>query len=246
MKKLISFLLVIMMLCSMSVSAFADNMTVDVSDAAKFDVATTNDSATQKTDLWLQVEASGQIDVTVPLVMVFKTNIDGGDATEATNYKISNNNNANLAVTSITVEENSSDTIDLITYNANKTFSKEDQYMVKMTVAATSGTTKEFDLSNMPKDVAASEGGHFQLDKADRVTDTDGTDTVITVDMATSPLTFVTKTDDSTNKYGVNLLTVTYTVAINTKGQIEIAISGDGEGGYTYTGTTVKAPTSGT
>ena len=65
--------------------------------------------AAQRTDVWLQVEASGQIDVTVPLVAVFKTNIDGGRDTIANTYKIINHSSAALAVTKVVIEDQNAD-----------------------------------------------------------------------------------------------------------------------------------------
>lgn len=61
--------------------------------------------AKQKTDVWLQVEASGQIDITVPLVAIFKTNIDGGRETISENYKLINYSSAAIAVTKMEIKD---------------------------------------------------------------------------------------------------------------------------------------------
>ena len=249
MKKLISFLLVIMMLCSMSVSAFASGANLpadknaDIGYGAKtdeYDSTDTNPGTPDvSTELWLQVAAEGQIDVTVPLVIVFKTNIDGGNATEATNYKIINNNNAPVVVTGIGIVEetttgpnNASNPMELVPYsytNSKYVFTADDQYMVKLypQIDGNDG----YDLGNTISSVAASQGGLFALKTADRVTDTNGTDTIITVEMATSPLSFVTITKTENGKeilnpaMGVKLLTVTYTVGVNTNTAIGTAIN---------------------
>lgn len=219
MKKLISLLLVLMMLCSISTAAFAANTSIGVTDGVKYhdtDVASIN---TAHTDLWLQVAANGQIDVTVPLNIVFKTNIDGGAAMEPTNYGITNNNNAPVKVTSVEVDVDHTNrtVMTLVPYTTdtvdNKTlydFEKDDQYMVKFYPES---VVDGFDLYNTA-------GVNFDLDAApDRVTINadDDNKTEIDVEMATSPLTFVTKTDTS---YGLKLLTVKYTVALDATEQV--------------------------
>jgi len=108
--------------CTAAVAADDDNQTkwMDekyVSEGFNFNETTGGDhtneiSATQKTDVWLQVEASGQIDVTVPLVAVFKTNIDGNMGQEkkiSKNYVITNNSTAPLAVTKVEIQDHKAD-----------------------------------------------------------------------------------------------------------------------------------------
>jgi len=236
MKKLISFLLVIMMLCSMSTVAFAAGVDTQIGVGSESTNITTDDG-TANTELWLQVEANGQIDVTVPLTIVFKTNIDGGAAQEPTNYKITNNNNARLLVTGIEITDHADTDMALVDYE-NGALTIDDQYKVKM-VADLKNEDKadaadfSYDLFDVKADAtkaadakvytkAAADHGVFALnrDKSRAA----ATDTVIGVTMNTSPLSFVTKIDDSTD-YGLKLLTITYTVAIDTstvKGEAEI------------------------
>lgn len=81
-------------------------------------------NSTVKTELWMQVDASGQIDVTVPLVLVFSTNIDGGKAQEAANYVIYNNNTRNsVAVDKIEVTNGADNT--QMTLQSKTTFNNE-------------------------------------------------------------------------------------------------------------------------
>ncbi len=264
MKKLISFLLVIMMLCSMSVSAFAadgepeavpaapaDISTIAVGEAThNFKVDNNLTTASQETDLWLQVEASGQIDVTIPLLLVFKTNIDGGAATEATNYKLTNNNNANLVVTKIEAKAEPKGDNNPMTLVDWQNPLNEDEYKVKLNARATTYSINQFDLQDAQDttkfDKAANEGGLFALNRT--VNGTTGTDTIIRVDMETGKLSFVTtRTEDDTamdDTQGVKLLTVTYTVAINTNNAYGEEITGEkyGTTGYEDDNTPVNTP----
>lgn len=253
MKKLVSLLLAAMML--LSCTALAETITSESIDVREetdeysgTDVSSIN---TPKTELWLQVDANGQIDVTVPLVLVFKTNIDGGEAETADNglYKIINRSSADLVVTNIAVDvededadENVKNPMELVPYAAAASLA-EDTYGVKLNVAESTsakGTaypafehsivetggvftaTGDGDTPDYVASKTALEGGLFLLNKAQP--DGTGTDTVINAQMSTGSLSFVTsrKTNEDGEDIGVDpakgvkLLTITYTVAINT------------------------------
>lgn len=231
MKKIISFLLVIMLLSSISVSAFASDVNVigmgTATDTYNSKTATTTDTPDVSTQLWLQVLAEGQIDVTIPLNLVFKTNIDGGDATKPDVYYIQNNNNAPVAVTAMTATSQTND-MELVAYSftaasgegANATpakynFAADDQYMVKFFPEnyTNTATANGIDLKNIPA-ADTSTKYIFKLNANDRQSN-DAAKTYIDVEMATSPLTFVTKTDANGAAMGLKLLNVTYTVGID-------------------------------
>jgi len=262
MKKLISFLLVIMLLSSISVSAFADNMDrfTDENFAAQFDVKDGNKTATQSTDVWLQVEAAGQIDATVPLMLVFKTNIDGGSCASPEKYGITNNSTAPLTVTTIKVNPDeiakgtAGDKMTLTTTNAVTT----DSYGA--TISANGYSAREvkaiYDTNDHQDFKKAVEGGLIKLPIEDKDTTETEAFTPIIVNMATGDFSFVTKHDEDGNLadgYGLKLLTLEYTVAINSNvgenigGEIKSAadIKGDSydtdgdivEETYTYAGT---------
>ena len=226
MKKLIALLLVVMMLGS-TVAFADDNASIEVREAD--DVYTSGagqaELSTPKTELWLQVDATGQIDVTVPLVLVFKTDIDGGVATSPDTYKITNNSTADLVVTQIAtaVEANDADNpMTLVEYTT--TDLARDQYKVQLTVPTGvvigDEATNGWDLKTATHANNKVKGGLFELLK-------DGSTRVI-ADMSTGELSFVTKrtTDAAGNDTGldttkgVHLLTVTYTVAIDTSDAI--------------------------
>lgn len=198
-------------------------------DEGNFDV--TGEAATE---LWLQVEASGQIDVTVPLVLVFQTNIDGGEATSPSDYKITNHSSADLVVTQIKVTD--------VKTEANKQPMtkvawieglKEDQYKAKLNVDKNvvtlgKGQSGEYDLKQETYTAERHQGGIFELRKAEADKYEEGTDTPIALTMKTGRLSFITsrvetpKTDEGqmddamdTTK-GIQLMTITYTVAIDT------------------------------
>lgn len=82
MKKILTLLLALMMMVSVCASAADTTGTLTVgSSTSKFDSTLIEDGNTDprvQTELWLQVKADGQIDVTVPLLLVFKTDIQGG------------------------------------------------------------------------------------------------------------------------------------------------------------------------
>ena len=214
MKKIIALILALVMLGSMSVfAADADVSSLTVGDdegSFKVDADNAN-TASQSTDLWLQVEASGQIDVTLPLLLVFKTNIDGGEAATGTNYKITNNSSAPLVVTEVDTIIAANSGMTLVDY-ATAAYA-EDTYGVQLTSGTT--TIDLFD-GKATNAKSALEGGVFELAKA--AADGTGTATEVNVEMKTGEISFVTKYDDEglAEEYGVKLLTVKYTVAIDT------------------------------
>jgi len=231
MKKLISFVLVVMLLCSISVSAFADNATLVPSVDKNYKATNATELGTPETQIWLQVAAEGQIDVTVPLVLVFKTNIDGGFAQTAKEaYKLTNNGTADLTVTKIVAENETTHTnkMQLKAYPTNVAeFKATDNYAVKL---SKSDGTLLLDANAGSNSGKATAGGLLLLPKAVKETGKDDVKTPVEVkvDMITGPLSFITKHDVSTTEgdnvaklnegYGAHVMTVTYTVAINANG----------------------------
>lgn len=247
MKKLIALLLVVMMLGS--TVAFADT-NASIAPYAPEDYKTDGSVLdTPKTELWLQVDATGQIDVTVPLVLVFKTDIDGGVATSPLTYKMTNNSSSDLVVTQIdTVVEQqvaSTNPMAIVAYTtANRTDLARDQYQARLRVlngvvlgSKADGTSIEnsWDLATASHANDKVRGGLFELIK--------DADTRIIADMSTGELSFITpraKDADGNDAgmdttQGVKLLTVTYTVAIDTSDAIGTDITDDSDGTKTDT-----------
>lgn len=257
MKKVFALVLSLMMiLCS--VSALATEVTkeadtiVNANDGKAFDTnikvhgdntiryrdAAANDiSGEAATELWLQVEASGQIDVTVPLVLVFQTNIDGGKATSPNTYKITNHSSADLVVTQIKVtdvvetEDKDQPKMEKVEWSDTAELT-ENQYMAKLTVGehVTLGAEQhgEYDLDGTYTG-ERHKGGIFELAKAGKNDYEKGTDTPIALSMKTGRLSFITSRTEKTPKddksqlndemdttKGIQLMTITYTVAIDT------------------------------
>ncbi|MBR4039476.1 MAG: hypothetical protein IKJ11_05185 [Clostridia bacterium] len=165
MKKFLSLLLAAMMLLSCT-TAFAasdtvqntthgdwDNTTADIDayDSVTYSDTTDYDTTAELgTELWMQVTADGQIDVTVPLVLVFQTNIDGGTANTAEDYRISNNNNAEVVVTKVEFDKTvrggtDKKPMEMVAYADGKTLT-ENQYMVQLDVVT--DTTNGAELVN--------------------------------------------------------------------------------------------------
>jgi len=240
MKKFLALLMAVLMVLSCTV-AFAEEY-----EEAKIDVREADDRYsidgkeldTPKTELWLQVEATGQIDVTVPLVLVFQTTIDGGKATSPETYKITNNSTADLVVTKIaTAVEAESDATNPMALVAYTDTPQEDEYKVQLSVKEETvkgaGESGAWDLYDNEHARVAKQGGLFELKKA--VPNGEGTDTRVIADMTTGKLSFVTLTtgEGSEEKLddtkGVHLLTVTYTVAIDTSDAIGETITDNGD-----------------
>jgi len=270
MKKFFALLLAAMMILSCA-TAMADHDTIintdistlqdtseDVVEATNADLdvreAVTSYSDTtafdtegeMATELWLQVDATGQIDVTVPLVLVFQTNIDGGKATSPSTYKITNNSTADLVVTTIDVQpvaaksglDYSNQPMTLDPWQ-DADVEQENHYVARLAVGAAvakgngdSSTdvqnTGVYDLSIAKHQLARWNGGLFELAKATQGTGNayTGKDTAIALTMKTGPLTFVTSREAGTDgdvmdlDKGVQLLTIKYTVAIDTSDAI--------------------------
>lgn len=246
MKKILALILAAMML--LGGAAMATNMEeAYVGDQDDFVKAGTPDttSASQSTDVWLQVEASGQIDVTVPLVVVFKTNIDGGSASTGNAYKIVNNSSAAIKVTEVKVQDQKTDVSgNGITSNMT---------MVSALPQADSATYDQYTLTMKPTDYyqnknyfttadgenvytyftdvgTASEQGTFvktadgvQTQGLWRIERSDGAEggsdeSHINLTLSTSKLSFVTnqKSEDKPAvENGVKLFNVAYTVKID-------------------------------
>lgn len=246
MKKVLALVLSLMMILG-SVSALAAGVDTIVNGDQNYktgievrepkvrynDDAINDISGQAATELWLQVEASGQIDVTVPLVLVFQTNIDGGSATSPNTYKITNHSSADLVVTKIAVKDvtAAADTPSMTKVAWSDTALKEDQYMAKLNVAAATmgkayANQRDFDLNTAEYTGNRHEGGIFELAKAPANQNETGTDTAIALSMKTGKLSFVTSRKDTTTndqlndemdtEKGIQLLTITYTVAIDT------------------------------
>ena len=118
MRKILALVLAIMMLSTMAISAAATE-TIDVRvDNNKIDVDAA--SGTGNTELWLQVDATGQIDVTVPLVLVFQTTIDGGEGIAPTDYMLTNSSTADVVVTNIAVADGTKKPSDSVWSNSSE------------------------------------------------------------------------------------------------------------------------------
>lgn len=221
MKKLTMFILSAAMIAGLSVSAWASTTEIKTeTEKSRYDsdgTGTPSADSSVNTELWLQVEASGQIDVTVPLVLIFKTDLDGGSATSPSSYKITNNSTAPIAVTKIkrTVEaQSAANPMTLVGYEATP---GEDEYKVRLSVDG-----GNWDLEQAEHSRAAQNGGLFSVPKQ-AANDGNSGETVIQATMATGKLSFVTGRDASNNldpTKGVKLMTVTYTVALDTSGAI--------------------------
>lgn len=264
MKKTLAMLLAVMMLLSTTAFAASDtiinatqpawdddgnetnNADIDVFDSVHYSDALTDqwdEHGEMATELWLQVDATGQIDVTVPLVLVFQTNIDGGNATSPSEYKFTNWSSADLVVTKIevahvgTAVNTQPMTIDAWDANANI---KRDHYMAQMTVGANvdlgTNETGIYDLATTLHDNDRYEGGLFELTKGDTDAST-GADTAVEVAMRTGRLSFVTSREEEDDEdtlmedvmdtdKGIHLLTITYTVAIDSSDDFGEIIKG--------------------
>lgn len=245
MKKILALILAAMML--LGGAAMATDMTEVVHVGSQEDFVETGDpatSASQSTDVWLQVEASGQIDVTVPLVVVFKTNIDGGSASTGNTYKIVNNSSAAIKVTEVKVQDQKTD-VSGNGVTSNMTMVKElpssgatyDQYTLTMKPTDHYQNKYYFTTDNgenvytyFTDAGTASDQGTF-VKKADavqtqglwRIERSDGAEngsdeSKITLTLSTSKLSFVTNqksVDNEDVENGVKLFNVAYTVKID-------------------------------
>lgn len=140
---------------------------------------------------------TSQINVTVPLVMVLKTNIDGGSATVAdSSYYLDNNSSMRLALTDVDLEP-----------------STREGHTGVMTPVT--DETTEAQLLNMRDSfkVYFKAWTGTELAADDAMTGANaGADTYNPIEkVATSPLTFVTNANEA---YGIHMATVTYTVSI--------------------------------
>lgn len=264
MKKFFALLLAAMMILSCATAMAADpsdtientdkdtfkNDTADVvaSDDADLDVYdsveytdgkdTFGEKGSMATELWLQVDATGQIDVTVPLVLVFQTNIDGGTATSPDTYKITNHSSADLVVTKIETTQVTTaagkQPMTMVSYAT--TDLAEDTYAVQISdVSGVQGVqgAATYDLMTPAFAGDALKGGLFELEKApanhNSASDSQGTVTNLDVTMRTGRLSFVTSrtaTDGFDTTKGIQLLTIKYTVAIDTSDAIGEVIDG--------------------
>lgn len=254
MKKFMAILLVAIMM--LSTVAFAEGSPLDeAQDHSKLEINSADITSQYKdltgnktegevhTELWLQVKAGGQIDVTVPLVLVFSTNIDGGDATAPTGtYKIINHNQTNsISVDKIAVSTNSGladnvNMMDLVQYEQTADYWKaaRDTYGVKLVPEfGDTGTAGNYSpsFSHTEYDFAKIVANPDDYDKTATDNNTRRDEVLFQIaengfvdlnpSMVTSALTFVTQdvgdqTQDVGTKAGrgVHLLNVTYTVGL--------------------------------
>lgn len=246
MKRILAFVMIFMLLCG---SALATGTNTNASLSAQVATRWQTSSITAedhyaKTELWLQVAATGQIDVTVPLVLVFSTNIEGGEASGPSKYFIKNNSSADLVVTKIETvvkDQVTGETLDidsnpmeLVEFGTGKPAT--DEYAIKLNVEAQTDRlgeprgAYEFDLFEKSDNKEAKNGGLFLLKRG---TAAAGTDTTVVPTMKTGELSFVT----SEGK-GVYLLTITYTVAIDKSTAIGEDITTSASDMYKITSTT--------
>ena len=246
MKKILAIALaMVLVLSCFALADTANNATFVVNSGVTCTLDSDSNSNVKEgkvcTEVWLQVEAAGQIDVEVPLVLVFKTNIDGGVATIDSAYKMINHSTADLAVTKIATateanaEPGVTNPMTLKSYTVDMA---EDQYGVKINFTGYSGVAAkgthdvpdyEFDFAQVTDTKSATEGGLFTLKKAAAGEEATGTPTTLKASMKTGKLSFVTKVIEGTEELdttkGVKLITITYTVAINKKDAIGTEIT---------------------
>ena len=252
MKKIIALALALVMVMSCTLALAADeNMTNKVATTNSpflVGTATTTDGlfgykdASQRTDVWLQVEASGQIDVTIPLVAIFKTNIDGGTSDISRQYKMINNSSAAVKVTKVVVTDDNA-AVNMNGETGNNMVLKGEleegaynQYTLSILPEDRYQNTK-FWASGVPKNVGqhfTQEGNTYTLDSAVdgkyeeqqglwRVDYNDkapaGMDeSYIDLKLSTSKLNFVTaqkKNNDAAIENGVQIFHISYTVMID-------------------------------
>lgn len=219
MKKLVTGVLILAITAGLNVpvQAATDISELETNDAVShYDSdgsgGTSVDDPSVKTELWLQVDASGQIDVTVPLVLIFKTNIDGGSATTGTSYMIQNNSTAPLVVTKIERQDVGSSQMTLKNFAAPSALG-EDEYGVQLEA----GSKGPWDLMTASHSATRENGGLFGIPKQVANSETAG-ETVIKATMNTGKLSFITARDgqDMDTTKGVKLMNITYTVAMDT------------------------------
>lgn len=233
MKKFLALMLVALML--LGGAAMAANMT-EAHVGSESGFVKSGTSASQSTDVWLQVTASGQIDVTVPLVVVFKTNIDGGSATTSEAYKIVNNSSAAIKVTEVEVTdmqqkftqngvEDNMKAVGTLTGGYNEytlTMLPTDQYATKVWETAKNvfdgadGFTVNGATATLTASADAQAPGLWRIEKKDDSETTD--ESPIALTLSTSRLTFVTNqksVDEADIENGVKLFNVAYTVQID-------------------------------
>ncbi|MBE5803142.1 MAG: hypothetical protein E7316_01350 [Clostridiales bacterium] len=252
MKKFLSLLLAAMLLLACTTAmAEDDNATITVNEpVSRYATNNEEDGAEEaqtpsvNTEIWLQVDAAGQIDVTVPLVLVFQTNIDGGYATSPETYKITNNSTADIAVTSlaVAVEAVDSETQPMSFVAFDDVANEEiDAYGLKLHVDATEADAEahraahdayDKDLKEIEGEADTADvmdGGLFQVYK--------GEATQVTAEMKTSPLSFTTlrkagadgAASELDTTMGVKIITITYTVGIDAQNAIGDEITTDDE-----------------
>lgn len=228
-----------------TVQVDAFNITFEDTDATDSFDAKHQTSGDIGTELWLQVSAQGQIDVTVPLALVFATNIDGGESEGPTTYGITNHSTADLKVTKIefvestpatnplklvkTVTEGQVDTYEgyLQVGTAKYEFNRGD---TDETYGFYSSIQKDEDHTSprYVKDATDTNLNQlFELESAYAGDNTagdvkTGLKTEIKTFMKTSRLSFVTQQVDNGNNdttakenTGVQLMTIVYTVAVD-------------------------------
>lgn len=141
-----------------------------------------------------------QINVTVPLVLVMKTNIDGGTVTDMGSYAIDNNSSMRVQLSKAAVEDNTDANSFglLMEHDTSSTAINAlvDKYRV----------TFKQNFESKPEDLSA-DGTKVDGKPADVYNPI--------ASIATSPLSFVTRDkDENGNDCGVHMATVNYTIRI--------------------------------
>ncbi|MBR6525266.1 MAG: hypothetical protein IKT57_04790 [Clostridia bacterium] len=172
-----------------------------------------------ETEVWLRVRAKGQINVTVPLVLVFETNIDGGYAEAPDTYTFKNNSTAELLITEMQVTEAADSNMELVALeevdadDITEQSLATDTYVARVMTMLDGFTLWFYDLGVAGGKVVPA-GNMVAIANLPV-----GTGTHIPIEMATGPLSFVTKhvNGELDATKGVKLFTVKYTVAIDTR-----------------------------
>lgn len=226
MKKWITLVLALVLALCCAV-ALAENAEFEVYENNGQDILSTynatpadGEDPSLETEVWLRVRAKGQINVTVPLVLVFETNIDGGYAKAPDPYTFKNNSTAELLITEMQVTEAADSNMKLVALEVvdaddiTEQSLATDTYVARVMTMLSGSTPWFYDLGVDGGKVEPS-GNLVAIANLP----VGGTGTYIPIEMATGPLSFVTKhvNGELDATKGVKLFTVKYTVAIDTR-----------------------------
>ena len=202
MKKLVSFVLAALLMLSVVAFAASGDPSLVVKDTSIIYNFTADNVNTGKVEtyIYLEVIAQGQIDVTVPLFLVFSTDVDGGKAKEPSNYKITNNNkDSAVGVTRIHVTP--SGTMELKVKNEFESAVGAHAYDTYMVTLTASGETYDLGKLNFQEDTAGEALTGLSIPKDKEVN--------LQPEMQTTAISFITGKDQY-----VQIMTIEYTLGL--------------------------------